>query len=283
MRANGAAQVGTGQGRRNSRSRYVESRRPLGSRRDATALTVEFLGLPGSGKTTLARSIANKLEQHGYHALMPLPEAPTRTAHAYAIAHKLFNIPYYLLSAPKEALKVLSMARIVPPQGFLSHLRVLQYLVYLYGIFHRYERRCDILLLDQGFAQAVYTLALQSRADDSETLAAILSTMRRPHILIKLNVDADVVIARLAQRRHPQSRLQRLIQRDGQAIRRSTELIDRIEGLSQQFGWKIIHHRPLPTTPISDQADTLTSAIEGAFVAQTVSRFRSGEPRTDAR
>jgi hypothetical protein len=130
------------------------------------------------------------------------------------------------------------------------------------------------MVLDQGLAQAVYSLALFRKAalpalaESLEALSALFDVLPRPDVLIKLEVSAEVLRTRLddrwqrnGRRRWPHSRLELLSRADNRAVEDSMRLLDCIQTAIECQGWKMIRRRMTEGVSITQVAERLAQEV----------------------
>lgn len=204
-------------------------------------MILEFLGAPGSGKSTIACELTQLLRAQGRHARLENSSAPTLGKLLSGRARRLVNAQRGLLLAPSTLRRVSELNRLLPQPNLKTRLRESYYLLHLYGLCLTQHPGGDLLILDQGFAQELYSLALASAAGASES--AIRSASRcltRPDLVIKLDVEETSLRHRLAHRgRRRQSRVESMLDQDAGALQRTAALVQRIGTGLRAEGWNI--------------------------------------------
>lgn len=198
----------------------------------AGGLVVEFLGLPGAGKTSVARALAAAMPEvslatHGLDA--GTSTLPRMLHKALAVASEV------LVRSPAS----MAAARHVASSGQGGPTAVLRrttaWLV-AQRLVARARRRHVIAVLDEGSLQAIWSTGLVG--DHRHLLDAWSSSpdrWRRPDLVVVLRLGTDHAAERLAGRDDPHSRVEqargadrtRLLQQ-GQAV-----LDDLVDGLRQ--------------------------------------------------
>ncbi|GEM_PF-2304863 len=168
-------------------------------------LVVEFAGLPGAGKTTLAGRVAGLLREQGVPADEPLLAFSGRfwgRRTPRALMH-LFRRP----AAACRALGAIGRSgqRTGRDAACLAHTWL-----FLHTLMGECRRSGRIALFDQGIIQALWSVALNARHDALPTfLAAVRETMCRPDVVVVVDVHPDVAARRLRTRPYGRSRLER--------------------------------------------------------------------------
>ena len=111
---------------------------------------------------------------------------------------------------PGEPDAAAELRRVLAPRSAVHSLRVRQYLLRLSRTWREAAPTGDIVLFDQGFVQAVYTLALLARAADRERIGLALAVLPEADLLVRLDAPLEILEARLAGRRRRQGRFEQL-------------------------------------------------------------------------
>ena len=243
-------------------------------------MIVEFFDVPGPEKSTLARPFGEAPRKRGYRTVLPLNNNPAVGPRLLDLGRRIWFIMLYFCRAPRQCLRVIAASRSVQPKlpYFLRHCPGL---LYMCALQHQYRRRQDIVVLDQGVAQGVYSLALLGPAaspapsENVELLSGLLRALPKPDLLIKIDAAAGVLRERLnrrweldGRRRWPRSRLELLSRTDSRAVEDSMRLILCIEEVVQCQGWKTIRCCTTEAEPVAQAAERLAQEVLSAELTQ---------------
>jgi predicted kinase len=188
-------------------------------------MIVELFGPPAVGKTTCAYRLADALRARGHRVdlLMSLrpteqPDDPPRRTLLPA-AHRLLRPMRLLASDLRQAAghrehvaATWHMLAAMPPRSPLWTVRLYRYLLHLHCAWETAAQAPGIVLVDQGFVQAIASLVLMSGCRNKARIDRELAAVPRPDLLISLHAPIMVLRERLAVRLPAQSRLERLLE-----------------------------------------------------------------------
>jgi AAA domain len=200
------------------------------------SLVVELCGLPGAGKSSLAREVLASAPEGDVHIRVPTeaigPEVPT----VRRIGRKLRLVTGETVRQPVPSAD--AMRRIVGSgQGGVGPIssRWVQW-VTTQRLMAVARRTPGVHLFDEGVTQALWSLGL--RGDPSSTLAALRRTVGRwdhPDRIIVLDPPIELIDRRLSERGSRHSRLQDV----ADATARRAELTKGKELLDRLIDWWI--------------------------------------------
>jgi thymidylate kinase len=160
---------------------------------DSKPIIIEFNGLPGSGKTTIARELKKQLDALGYKTTFSYFR---RKIHRYWFT-VVFNPQYWEL--------VLSVSKfsktIQRHNSFLKYLYAANY-IRKYNDFNNQTEK-NVLIIGQGFLQALISLSHQDRLLVSEQLDAVLRISGMDNlrmIVVNCNIKESVADSRITCR-----------------------------------------------------------------------------------
>ena len=232
-----------------------------------TGSIVEFIGLPGSGKSTLSHEVAGLLRAAG----VAVSEESFVLAHRRGpVRRRLAKLRYAFATVLRSPLKSAALLRTIAPMRsdtpVSTAIKTLE-LLYVCGLVGRLARRPGIHFLDQGFFTSLGAVCVDNASRAAlEPLIDLGSTCcgRPPaDLVVVLDVSPKTALKRLAGRAGRTSRLERRSAGPGfeRHLREVIELLDRIR---QAIG---APHRPWELQIVgesdADSASRLSEKIKG--------------------
>ncbi len=189
------------------------------------SLLIEFLGLPGSGKTTLARRVVPILQADRIPARLVDPEAETRHIRPSTGLHRLISVARLMkptgtaiLSEPNFALRLTTAIFRSNQPSIRDSLKVLNNWFRVRTALLRSSPAPGVHLFDQGLFQAWW--AVEFRARNPTEIASYFhrSSQILPDMLIILRASHATIQRRLDARPAEISRLEKQMKTDPSAI-----------------------------------------------------------------
>lgn len=201
---------------------------------------VEFLGIPASGKTTLAEHLLDRRVAADRVIVAPSTRAPTTPrARLSKRWRDLVSVSLQVLGSPARSYRIWHACRAFRQPSvvrwfrlYLNCLRVDQ----LARSAKTRARQNEILVLDQGVYQAVWSLALraQFRSDEQfvEGCRRLLACLAAPGLVVMVDTPVDVARQRLAQEPDEHGRLPALLASEPGWMHRAQEILDSLWALA---------------------------------------------------
>ena len=229
-----------------------------------SAVIVEFCGIPGVGKSSVAHAVAAALATSGRSVDEPLAFVAPSLSRSRRLRRKLRLAALETLTHPvSSGTLAIAVARSGQSVGDFVH-RAQNWLV-VRALFRRSRGRSGVHLFDQGLVQELCSIgyrgdwraALQSAAPGADDLA--------PDLIVRVTAPLEVVQRRLAARAGSQSRLESLDQDEQEAVLRSQAIdLDEIElAWLERFGGP----RGSRRVEVDNGAPDMGAAVEQALAA----------------
>lgn len=167
--------------------------------------TIEFVGPPAAGKTTLSAAVTKQLRERGYTCSEPTKSIGTRDRPA-RIAKKLRLVAEQIIRAPKTSLRdARAIHRTRQPQH-RDTVRVLFNWLYVCGLSR--HATDDIAMFDQGLFQALWSIGLRSELPWADSIRSVhLPELIRPDFVVLVRADADSLRRRLGASHDSETRV----------------------------------------------------------------------------
>lgn len=188
----------------------------------AQPVTVEFVGAPAAGKSTLASAVATNLTQAGYDVREPTATIASQ-GRARRIASKLQYSLERILRHPRSTITDLRDILATNQQTVRDFLGVGFNWQYVCGL--RSHQTGDIRLLDQSVLQALWSIGYRAQTSWKHTFETVgLPPNYQSDIVVAVTASADTLESRLGNREANPSR----VNTDRAAIERSLAGIDHL-------------------------------------------------------
>ena len=206
-------------------------------------MVVEFVGMPGSGKSTIAHAVAELLRAGGHEVSEPtwtidrLPSGSDRRLSKLRVAAtEGLSRPGRSLAGAGAVLATSQSNPVGYPSGIVNW-------VYLAGLYRNAARHPGITLFDQGVLQAIWSVVYgsESRRGLAVESWVALAGERLPADSLAVFVEADdeTIRSRLARRTVSRSRLGAAMARSEEeaerALARGRDALDYVERVAGQL------------------------------------------------
>lgn len=162
---------------------------------------IEFVGLPGAGKSTLASHLGDTLRDSGVTVREPTADYARRSQLAryatrlwYSIRHSATN--------PGVALQSANLVFSPPRRSWTGSVRGFCNWLHLADIYTR-TARADVSLLDQGLFQAIWSIQFMAGEKPLGAFETALDTLLAPPtdvLVVLVDIDSHTMSRRLSSR-----------------------------------------------------------------------------------
>lgn len=208
--------------------------------RAAPGVHVEFLGLPGAGKSTMSRAVAAALRGRRIPVTEPTYRLDHMVGNGARQAVKLWYSLRRVIRRPRLSARWARTVLGSHQRAFGSSWVEIMNLLYLLELVRSEAARPGVHLFDQGLFQALWSLAYDSAAPDVIP-PLVVERVRRslPRTVVVVVVEASVATARarLLARPGATSRLQRDVTagRSAAAFETATAVLQRAEAAAGEL------------------------------------------------
>lgn len=205
-------------------------------------MIIETFGPPGAGKTTFSRALAQRLRDRGYKVdhVFALPHLGSNLLNSGGFVSALLRVAYAVfltvavLCRPFANARGLRLARdllrLMPPKNPIWWIRLSQYIMRFSCVWQDSHKPDHIVLFDEGFVQAVCTLALFSRADEN-AIAHAIGMRTQPDLLIRFDAPKELLEQRLHERTHAKPFAEKWFEPDVPTFLRAKPITDYVGSL----------------------------------------------------
>jgi hypothetical protein len=175
------------------------------------SVVIEFVGLPGAGKSTLSHRVASILQQRGWQV-----EQPT-----YSVDHEMRTWERLLLKLRLvSAEAIFHFACAVPSVKAIlatrqasaaDFIRLTVNWLFMSSLLRKADRRTGVHIFDEGLLNALWSIGFSATSPGTAGILGELARQRSTPVVVAL-IEADItaVRERLSRRKHGHSRLERV-------------------------------------------------------------------------
>jgi hypothetical protein len=202
--------------------------------RDPSAFVVEFLGLPGAGKSTIASAAVQQLSGVVGDVSQPMLSLSAGPSPGLRRMKKAV-LSISALGRPREAWvasRVISASR---QESALDAVRLLLNWFVVTSVMHRHGHRGGLCILDQGVFQAIWSVCLMARNGSVSDIATeLLGSAPRPDAVVVIHSDPDIIRDRLKSRRGAASRLEQRWERADDLFPKAIDVFQGLLGIARE-------------------------------------------------
>jgi thymidylate kinase len=174
----------------------------------ATGCTVELAGVPGSGKSRLARTLAAALQERGVAVGQPQRRLSPDVPRGLRLSRKALMCLSAAAAAPLHTARLAGgLARSAQDAPADLAARLVQLLV-AEAVARRAAGRGQVSIVDEGVVQALWSVGLRGDVAPVLTVLDGGAAAPRADLLVVLRVPAELALARLSARDSMHSRVQ---------------------------------------------------------------------------
>lgn len=190
----------------------------MGINLNTQTLLVEFIGLPGAGKTTIAQVAIENLNASGYrcYGLSTLDKPETIEKIKGSLFSKLRTMFQFALACilyPRIAMDALRFVLQVKPVSLNNIQRYILFMFRLKFFGSLMDEGFDFIILDQGLIQYIWSIAVSGeRPTNNSYLEKLVNSLlvEMPLFVIMVDIETELAIKRIINRPTMRSRFDRM-------------------------------------------------------------------------
>lgn len=171
---------------------------------------LEFIGLPGCGKSTISHRLSVDLRKVGYKVAEPSFDMDHQS---FAIIRKLSKLLFGVYYYCKDHKQYKFIAKLVKSNGYKGSSALMQIVnVAQKVVAYKQHNREDYVVWDQGIPQAAISLSTHGLRHVSENESDIYAMLPfRPNVLkVFVYCDSETALKRMSGRKTNDSRVEKL-------------------------------------------------------------------------
>jgi len=219
------------------------------------ALVVEFIGLPGSGKSALAHAVGRVLRERGVVVHEPTYTLAHEKGETTRQAVKARQALTTLVRSPSESLSWFRTFAGSRQARRSDLIKLTINWLHLTAVVEQAKRSSGIVLLDQGLLQALWSIEYEagtSVLDGSGLAERLASCLPERAALVLTEVSLATTARRLTQRPGAASRVEQASDGEAQrALARAREVLNRVEELAAA----VATYRAIPLMRVANDED----------------------------
>ncbi len=231
------------------------------------SITVEFLSIPGAGKSTLSHRVAELWRAEDGEVAEPTYTLDHRRRPLMRKITKGLLAAGMLLRHPGQALDWISRIARTRQRSWHELCHVSFNWLYISGLQGARRSDRELRLLDEGIFQALWSIAYRAETWESfstECPQWLSTVLPLPMVLVVVNAGTETVAQRLRGRSERSSLLEQDEERDGEySLEHAQACLSCIEDLAWQYACRGgMESRMLILSVDNSSVDALTTAAE---------------------
>ncbi|BAY32317.1 thymidylate kinase [Nostoc carneum NIES-2107] len=235
-------------------------------------LILEFVGLPGAGKTTVCREVASRLNNQGVSVIRG--DEILQQWKQQSTWQRLIKLIPQTLNQWQILLYSLFLAFQVKPtnrQSFSKAAKIFANVKRLDAIARSaapIPQNSQIILLDQGLLQETWSVGITGTTPAAESIKQELALLfhQRPMAIVYFQIDVDTALKRIQNRPTAESRFDRMHPEAAQQLlSKYVAYLQHIVNCAQAFNIPILEIDSL--LPIDEKAQRILSWMNNDFMA----------------
>ncbi|QZY55340.1 AAA family ATPase [Crassaminicella profunda] len=164
-------------------------------------LIIEFVGLPGSGKSTIVNQVVKKCREIEIDIVQPGSEIINETSRVIRNIKKLNPSLKYLIDNQKQSYEFIKGIRKNNIKSIRDHYKMIYYYIFIASMIHKAKVCPKINFLDEGMFQVLWAINFLSKDNNwTYLLEKVVRYDLLPDIIFLVEADKEEVFDRLDKR-----------------------------------------------------------------------------------
>jgi adenylate kinase family enzyme len=233
-------------------------------------MTVEFFGMPGSGKSTLTNRVAEIMEGWG----IGIQKQTYVLAHCVTRHRRVITKIRYVLPEicfePRYAVRSARAIAATGQSSVLEWVRELFNWLFVTPLIRPITQFDGIRMLDQGIFQALWSVAFSGDHNALKIMTDRLMTQSPvPNVVVIVHAKLSTIAQRLAARQSHDSRLERLLEKNPEVLKSSESLFLQVTEIVKF----LMRQQAMPTIIDVDNDENTDLETKAQTVAQSLRRL----------
>ena len=193
------------------------------------SIVVEFLGLPGVGKTTVSKRTAEYLAQWGVSVIQPVRALSDRSRVGPSLRGyhgKSLLVARELLAHPVHSLRAVRAISATAQPSLSVLFKIIVNWLMQCSLLRSCRTTREVHLFDEGIFQALWSIGLEGSPEAVRRVGSTLhEALAMPDVVAVVEADLGTVAQRLQTRKGRESRADRHWPEDARAVARASSLM----------------------------------------------------------
>jgi len=170
---------------------------------------IEFIGLPGVGKSTLSHRVAEILGQRGWRVDQPTYAVDHEMRYWERLLLKLMRVSAEVIFHPAHALRSVRAILATRQASAADFIGVTVNWLFVSSLLRKSDRRPGVHIFDEGLFNVLWSIGFSASSPRTAPLLKELAREGSTAVVALIEADVAAIRERLDLRKHGQSRLER--------------------------------------------------------------------------
>jgi hypothetical protein len=169
---------------------------------DISEMIIEFIGLPGTGKTTYSNELANRLKKRGidvkcYKDVVMIDKSSNIWFLKYIYKYLIFMVLNFQMFIP------IIYLCIKKPKFLTKYRRLIFLFKLIYFVKYSENKQRNLILMDQGLVQYLWSLFWYENNIDEKFVEKFIKRFRYNYKIILIGTNKNLLFQRIKSRNDP--------------------------------------------------------------------------------